>query len=161
MSSTVGKKSFFLLLENQWKKNTHVTLLHLLFCWQQVFLILYIYSITQFITKEESMYLRVVHLLHREACPAVRVKFNILFPPLELKQILQSKIQILLTQKGKKISHAQWNLLFPQSGCILFLLVSTVFQNNFYILTPWKRYIPIHDLPGFHLTSVWYSLLVK
>ncbi|XP_071181892.1 uncharacterized protein [Mytilus edulis] len=73
-------------------------------------------SITQFITKEESMYLRVVHLLHREACPAVRVKFNILFPPLELKQILQSKIQILLTQKGKKISHAQWNLLFPQSG---------------------------------------------
>ncbi|CAC5387100.1 unnamed protein product [Mytilus coruscus] len=70
-------------------------------------------GITQFITKEESMYLRVVHLLHREACPAVRVKFDILFPPFELKQILQTKIQILLKQKGKKISRAQ-----EEDGCV-------------------------------------------
>ncbi|CAC5393358.1 unnamed protein product [Mytilus coruscus] len=73
-------------------------------------------SIKQPITKEELLYLRIVHLLHREACPAVRVKFDVLFPPFSLKQILLTKVQILSKQKGKKISHGQWDLIFPKTG---------------------------------------------
>ncbi|XP_063399025.1 uncharacterized protein LOC134683643 [Mytilus trossulus] len=73
-------------------------------------------SIKQSITKEELLYLRIVHLLHREACPAVRVKFDVLFPLFSLKQILQAKVQILSKQKGKKISHVQWDLIYPKTG---------------------------------------------
>ncbi|XP_052067050.1 uncharacterized protein LOC127706463 isoform X2 [Mytilus californianus] len=73
-------------------------------------------SVPQTITTDESMYLRIVHLLHREACPVVRVKFDVVFPPLDLKRILIEKQGILYDEKVRKITTAHWDLMYPKTG---------------------------------------------
>lgn len=62
-------------------------------------------------------YLRIVFLLHRIGCPAVRYKFNSICRPADLKHILEEHLIKLESYKeDNKITLSQWKSLFPIGG---------------------------------------------
>ncbi|VDI44987.1 Hypothetical predicted protein [Mytilus galloprovincialis] len=66
------------------------------------------------ISIEERDFLQIVFLLHRVACPAVRLKFNTIFHSKELKQTLEdNKNKLTQLKIEKRITPSQWDLLFP------------------------------------------------
>lgn len=69
------------------------------------------------ISIEERDFLRIVFLLYRVACPAVRYKFNTIFLPEDLVKTLNENVVILETlKKDKRITQSQWSHLFPKKG---------------------------------------------
>lgn len=69
------------------------------------------------ISIEERDFLRIVFMLHRVACPVVRLKFNTIFHSKELKQTLKDNTNKLIQLKvEKRITPSQWDLLFPTNG---------------------------------------------
>lgn len=74
------------------------------------------------IEREEMNYLRIVFLLHRIGCPAVRYKFNNICCPADLKHILEKRqTQLESYKRDKKITTTQWDALFPIAGKIFLI----------------------------------------
>ncbi|XP_076113980.1 uncharacterized protein LOC143082264 [Mytilus galloprovincialis] len=72
-------------------------------------------EIARKISIEERDFLRIVFLLYRVACPAVRYKFNTIFLPEDLVKTLNENVVILETlKKDKRITQSQWSHLFPK-----------------------------------------------
>ncbi|VDI08655.1 Hypothetical predicted protein [Mytilus galloprovincialis] len=73
-------------------------------------------EIVRKITTEERDFLRIILLLHRVACPAVRLKFNTIFYPIDLKQTLNdNKNKLKYLKDQKRITSSHWDLLFPNN----------------------------------------------
>ncbi|CAC5416514.1 unnamed protein product [Mytilus coruscus] len=70
------------------------------------------------ITKEESNYMRIAHLILRVAPTAVRIKFDAEFHPSGLRIVLnQNRFKYIEPLRQKRvINQKQWDLLFPVSG---------------------------------------------
>lgn len=66
---------------------------------------------------EEMNYLRIVHLMHRVVCSAVRIKFDNIFPYKELTTIMKTnKVKIEELFMKKEITPSEWSVLYPEFG---------------------------------------------
>lgn len=67
---------------------------------------------------DEMRYLRTVHILHRVACQAVRIKFNSILNTHKLREKLtKDKGEITNIYKNKnQITSSEWRVLYPDNG---------------------------------------------
>lgn len=79
---------------------------------------LLLFFISVELTSEERMFLRVVHLLFRVACPVVRMIFNHEIQPNQLRNTLlinRTGMEKQFRKKEKIINNFQWALLYTNT----------------------------------------------
>ena len=89
-------------------------------------------------SKHESNYIKIAMVVLRVSPRAVRVQFDKEFHPACLQRTLNRNIGLLTELKTKKrITHPQWNLLFPRTGRLLYLFCLNQFLYVMVLSMAW------------------------